>query len=249
MTPGTPGFSKAAHFIPLPKFLSAVETGEHMICFHGIPRDIVSDRGSQFFCQVWKAFCSAMGASASLALGYHPQANGQAERANQSLEDALRCVAARNPSTWTHLLWVEYAHNALVLASTELSPFIASLGYQPPLFEVHEDKVAVPLVHSNMRRCRRVWRQVRAALLQSSQRVSVAGQPAPDSSPLSGLDLEQALSAFWPYQLGQKVRLSTKDLPLQIESRKLAPCFVGPFEVEQVVNLAAIRLKLPPVFK
>lgn len=61
-------FSKAAHFIPLPKFLSAAETSEilvqHVVCFHGIPRDIVSDRGSHFFCQVWKAFCSALGASA-----------------------------------------------------------------------------------------------------------------------------------------------------------------------------------------
>lgn len=74
-------FSKADHFIHLPKFLSAAETGEvlvqHMVRFHGIPRDIVSDRGSQFFCQVWKAFCLAMGALDSPTLGYHPQTNGQ----------------------------------------------------------------------------------------------------------------------------------------------------------------------------
>lgn len=41
---------KAAHFIPLPKFLSEAETGEllvqHVVRFHRIPRDIVSDRGS-----------------------------------------------------------------------------------------------------------------------------------------------------------------------------------------------------------
>uniref|UniRef100_A0A674PMU1 Gypsy retrotransposon integrase-like protein 1 n=1 Tax=Takifugu rubripes TaxID=31033 RepID=A0A674PMU1_TAKRU len=106
-------FSKSAHFIPLPKLPSAAETGEllvqHVFRLHGLPTDIVSDRGPQFCSQVWRSFCSALGASVSLTSGYHPQANGQAERTNQSLEDALRCVAAQDPSSWsTYLPWVEY---------------------------------------------------------------------------------------------------------------------------------------------
>lgn len=36
------------------------------------------------------------------------------------------CVVAWNP--FTYLLWVEYAHNSLVSVSTEVSPFIATLG-------------------------------------------------------------------------------------------------------------------------
>ncbi|KAI3356325.1 hypothetical protein L3Q82_017558, partial [Scortum barcoo] len=51
--------------------------------------DIVSDRGPQFTSQVWTAFCKALGATPSLSSGYHPQSNGQTERANQSLETAL----------------------------------------------------------------------------------------------------------------------------------------------------------------
>lgn len=39
--------------------------------------------------------------------------------------------------------------------------------------------------------------------------------------------------------------LSSKDLPLQVESRKLASRCVGPLEVEHMVNPAAVRLKLP----
>lgn len=45
-------FSKAAHFVPLPRIPSAAETGNllmhHVFCLHGFPRDIVSDRGPQF---------------------------------------------------------------------------------------------------------------------------------------------------------------------------------------------------------
>lgn len=59
-------FSKSALFILLPKLLVAAETGEllvqHVFRFHGIPRDIVSNHGPQFFSQVWRAFCSALGA-------------------------------------------------------------------------------------------------------------------------------------------------------------------------------------------
>ena len=72
--------------------------------------DLVSDSGPQFISQVWKAFCRALGASVNLSSGYHPQTNGQAERANQDLGTTLRCV----PSAWSeHLSWIEYAHNSM----------------------------------------------------------------------------------------------------------------------------------------
>lgn len=51
------------------------------------------------------------------------------------------------------------------------------------------------------------------------------------------------------YTPGQLVWLKAKDLPLRVESRKLVPRFVGPFEVEHIVNPSAICLKLPASMK
>ncbi|KAK7878585.1 hypothetical protein WMY93_030421 [Mugilogobius chulae] len=100
--------------------------------------------------------------------GYHPQSNGQTERANQDLESALRCVTSRHPSSWSsHLPWIEYAHNSLTTSATGMSPFMVSLGYQPPLFPAQEQEVAVPSVQVHMRRCRSIWRTARAALLRT----------------------------------------------------------------------------------
>uniref|UniRef100_A0AAQ4Q5H4 Gypsy retrotransposon integrase-like protein 1 n=1 Tax=Gasterosteus aculeatus aculeatus TaxID=481459 RepID=A0AAQ4Q5H4_GASAC len=121
-------FSKFAHFVPLPKLPSATQTAailvKEVFRIHGLPRDIVSDRGPQFTSAVWKAFCTAIGATASLSSGFHPQSNGQAERANQKMEATLRCLVSSNPTTWSSRLpWAEYAHNTLPTAATGMSPF------------------------------------------------------------------------------------------------------------------------------
>lgn len=144
-------FSKAVHFIPLPKLPSALETAtlpnQHVIRLHSIPQDILSDRGPQFLSQVWKAFCQALGASANLSSGYHPQTNGQTERANRDLGAALGFVTSRQSSSRSsHLPWLEYAHNSLVCSVTGISPFMASVGFQPPLFPTQERDVAVSSV-------------------------------------------------------------------------------------------------------
>ncbi len=94
-------FSKAARLIPLPKLPSATETAEllmnHVFRVFGIPLDIVSDRGPQFSSLFWGAFCSLIGATASLSSWFHPDSNGQTERINQDLETTLWCMAPITP--------------------------------------------------------------------------------------------------------------------------------------------------------
>uniref|UniRef100_A0A8C5CMX5 Integrase catalytic domain-containing protein n=1 Tax=Gadus morhua TaxID=8049 RepID=A0A8C5CMX5_GADMO len=230
-------FSKGAHFIALPKLSSSRETADllvqHVFRLHGIPVDIVSDRGPQFTSQVWRAFCAALGATPSLSSGFHPQSNGQSERVNQEMEAALRCISHANPSSWnSQLPWVEYAHNTLVNASSGLSPFMASLGYQPALFPELEEEISVPSVQAHMRRCRRTWKRTRAALVRASFRSQLQANRRRLPAPL--------------YVPGQRVWLRAKDLPLKGISPKISPRFIGPFEIEAIINPCAVRLRLPP---
>ena len=46
------------------------------------------------------------------------------------------------------------------------------------------------------------------------------------------------------YRVGQRVWLSTKDIPIRGGTRKLAPRFVGPFTILRVISPTAVRLRL-----
>lgn len=230
-------FSKAAHFIALQKIPTASETAkllvEHVFRLHGIPAEIVSDRGPQFSSQVWRAFCTALGAKACLSSGYHPQTNGQTEYLNQELETTLRCVTSNNPASWSsYLPWIEYAHNSLVSSATGVSPFEASIRYQPPLFPEQDAELAMPSV---LQHCRRAWTRTRDALLRTVSRQRHYANQRRTSTPV--------------YAAGQQVWLAAKDIPLLATTAKLAPRFIGPFRVERVLSLTALRLSLSPTLR
>ncbi len=52
-----------------------------------------------------------------------------------------------------------------------------------------------------------------------------------------------------PYQPGQKVWLSTRDIKLRLPCKKLAPRYVGPFVIEKQINPVTFQLKLPPQYR
>jgi len=71
----------------------------HIFRLHGIPQDIVSDRGPQYTAKFWAEFCRLLGISFSLYSGFHPQFNGQTERLNQELDTGLQFLCSRDPAS------------------------------------------------------------------------------------------------------------------------------------------------------
>lgn len=69
-----------------------------------------------------------------------------------------------------------------VPAAVGMSLFMASLGYQPLLFEFQKDEVVVPSVLANLKHCRSAWQQVLFLPPSLFSTVSEAGQSKRNSN-------------------------------------------------------------------
>ena len=86
-------FTKMAHFIPCVKAISRVETMDmlltNIVRLHGLPDEIISDRGPQFISTFWKCLFQTLGTSTKISTAFHPETDKQKKRLNQNLEQYL----------------------------------------------------------------------------------------------------------------------------------------------------------------
>lgn len=131
----TDAFSKWAVAVPaqsirtssLIKFLE-----DHILSIHGIPKVIITDRGTQFTSDEWIKYIDKMKISHKLTTPYHPQSNGIDERLNGTLVRILRAYVNYYQRDWDkHLKWSLYVYNTTVHESTGYSPYQILHGLDP----------------------------------------------------------------------------------------------------------------------
>lgn len=97
-----------------------------------MPRAIVSDRDSRFTGHFWRTLMKLMGTQLNLSTAFHPQSDGQTERANRTLEEMLRSYVSYKQNDWDLFLpSLEFAYNNSVNPSTGFSPFFLNYGHDP----------------------------------------------------------------------------------------------------------------------
>ncbi|WVZ80115.1 LOW QUALITY PROTEIN: hypothetical protein U9M48_027618 [Paspalum notatum var. saurae] len=93
--------TKVAHFIPVKTTYSGAKLAElymsRIVCLHGVPKKIMSDRGTQFTSHFWKHLHESMDTRLNFSSAYHPQTDGQTERTNQILEDIYQASIKMSP--------------------------------------------------------------------------------------------------------------------------------------------------------
>jgi hypothetical protein len=102
---------------------------EHVISRHGVPAELLSDRGQNFLSALMAEVCKIMGIHQVNTTAYHPQTDGLVERFNRTLTSMLAKTVEKNGRDWDRRLpYVLFAYRTAVQASTGESPFFLMYG-------------------------------------------------------------------------------------------------------------------------
>jgi hypothetical protein len=225
-----------SHFIPLMD-ITAPSTADAFLQVvfrhHGLPLDIVSDRGSQFTSHFWTALTSALNINRSMSTAHRAQPDGQTERTNQTLEEYLRHYVNYLQDDWAnHLALAEFAFNNMQNASTGETPFALNYGYHHGLFQPTLDNaVAVPAALDYMKSRATLQDNLGAMLTKAQQRMKHHADSKRSSGPA--------------FTVGDKVWLSTEFLAVPRPAAKLAAQRIGPFPITKCVGPVTYELALP----
>ena len=234
--------TKRMFLAPTTSHVNSEEAAElfynHVIRHQGVPSAIISDRGTQFTSAFFRSVCAQLSIKQKLSTAYHPQTDGQSEKAVRTITDALRCLTLEYPDWTKTLSAVEFAYNNSVNPSTDQSPFFMCYGEDPPM------PASLNLKHL-----------IKTNPLQAAVDYAKATQGAVEHAKKRLIEAQVRQKRYadqhrrdLSFAEGDQVYLSTEKLPL-VGARKLLPKWFGPCTVEEKIGETAYRLQLPSKWK
>ena len=232
--------TKRAHFIPTSVTATSQDSlamlFNHVFKLHGFPKKIVSDRDIRFTSRFYREACKRLGITLGFSSSNHPQTNGTTERLNATLGSLLKRYCNENHLSWDlELPLIEFTYNATPHSTTQTSPFIADLGYEPNLPTITTGQ---RILAASDRAVDFVTKQ-KAILLrtrdlitefQRDQEAAANGQPQHRDE---------------IYEVGEYVLLNRGAYFTGGRYWKIQPLYVGPFKIVRKINDNAFELDLP----
>jgi hypothetical protein len=99
-----------------------------VVCLHGVPDSIMSDRDTKFMSIFWHELQRIMGVKLLMSTVFHPQTDGATEQANRSIGQILCTVIQIDQQDWAQKSPM-FALNSNVSSTTGFMPFKLNDGY------------------------------------------------------------------------------------------------------------------------
>jgi transposase InsO family protein len=128
-------FSKLTRTVPL-RTISALVVAkafcDHWVFAYGPPTYLLTDQGTQFNAKFFLAVCRELGITKVFTSAYHPQTNGQVERYNRTILNALRGYVTERQNDWDeYTSAITFGYNCRVHSSLNFAPFELVLSRPP----------------------------------------------------------------------------------------------------------------------
>lgn len=191
----------------------------------GLPSSIVSDRGTQFVSTLWRCLCKRLGIQATYSTAYHPETDGQTERANQDVETKLRAYCNEHQDNWADYIdMVEFSDNNQESASTGMSPFFFNKGYHPRM-SFTPDNTVYPTTRE------RLASRTAGSIVEHMQQSLDYGRQNLEAAQTSMIEQANRHRKHVTYEVGDRVYLSTKNIKTTRPCKKLDYKMIGPYEI------------------
>lgn len=225
---------KGAHFIPCNKSMDSHSLAklfvQQFFRYHGFPDKIVSDRGATFISAFWRAVLLALRVTPAPSTAYHPQTDGQTERANQTLETYIWHFISYWQDDWADWLPIaEFSFNNSTSASTKLTPFFSWKGFHPRANSFSAPS-KVPQADDFISQLE----DVQLVLIESLKHAKFIQS--------RNYNLRSRLAPS--YAVGDWVWLTRRFIPSNIPSSKLDYKRIGPFQISKLIGTNAAQLNL-----
>jgi hypothetical protein len=204
--------------------------------FHGFPKSIVSDRGSNWVGDFWRHLCALVGIEQRLSTAYHPQTDGATERANQEVLAYLRAFVSLSQLDWPkHLPAAQLAINNRDTSSIGLSPFFLTHGYH--IEPIQEIEGSVSAASSPRGRAEAFINRLREGTEFAQAAMAAAQQRQEDAANTRRAPAEK-------FQVGDKVWLSLRNIGNIQPSKKLG-WLHAQYTVTEVCDSHTVTLNVP----
>jgi hypothetical protein len=129
-------FSKMVHFITCHKIDNASHIAylyfTKIVCLHGLPNTIVSNRDDKFLSHFWRTLWFKLGTKLLFSTTFHPQTDGPTKVVNRTLSTMLRVVLKDNLRLWEECSpHIVFAYNRSIHSTTKLCLFMVVYGFNP----------------------------------------------------------------------------------------------------------------------
>jgi hypothetical protein len=214
---------------------------DRVIGYHGLPRAITSDRGTQIIAGIWNEICRIMNIEQRRSTAFHPETDGSTERANQRIQAYVRHFTDYAQSNWVQLMpMARLALNNQDAASTGVSPFFLDHGYHART----GTELMLPPLHEDVTTARNPQEIAEATIAKLAEALSFAQAMMASSQELQERQANRRRDPSWAYKVGDKVWLDLRHLRTDRPSKKFAEQHAM-FKVIKVVSSHAYKLDTP----